>query len=185
MCCVKFSVVVFVLYFVCFVGIHAKEIRQDLACRSQSKCLKLHECQPYMDLLKNLGKPLKLSVVEFLRAQQCGFEEFEPKVCCTKLPKSLKILKNSRPSVNSGRLNKLMVKKIEQSFLITITSTSTTVRPGTTKRRNLLTEEERRKKTEAINKTFSLNFVDFSNDYDLFRRRKRSGDNNLLDIEVR
>lgn len=47
-----------------------------------------------MDIINGLQKPLKPSVVEFLRSQQCGFESGFPKVCCSGLPKRLRVFKD-------------------------------------------------------------------------------------------
>lgn len=53
-----------------------------------------------MDLLHLLEKPLKPSVVDFLRSQQCGFESGFPKVCCASLPKTIPILTNNPKKVS-------------------------------------------------------------------------------------
>lgn len=44
-----------------------------------------------MSLIDTLQKPLKPSVVQFLRAQQCGFHDGYPMICCGVLPKTLNI----------------------------------------------------------------------------------------------
>lgn len=63
---------------------------------SNLKCLHIKECEPFTNLLKQLKKPLKPSIVDFLQNQQCGFEEDYPKVCCSNLPKNLPIFTHSK-----------------------------------------------------------------------------------------
>lgn len=53
-----------------------------------------------MDLLYASERPLKRSVVDFLRSQQCGFENPYPKVCCAPLPKTIPIYNSKKVSVS-------------------------------------------------------------------------------------
>lgn len=95
----------------------------DLACRISSKCMILPNCSPFMDLLHMLAKPLKPSVVDFLRSQQCGFERGFPKVCCQSLPKTIPILlynpKKIYANVSTEESNKESLPTLTQIVLTT------------------------------------------------------------------
>ncbi|XP_049823878.1 uncharacterized protein LOC126265676 [Aethina tumida] len=122
-----------------------------------------------MGLLGKLEKPLRPSVVEFLHAQQCGFTNGIPKVCCGSLPKNLKIFKNA-PDNDARR------------FVI---KTTTTQKPTTsaTSTKNM-SEEKRRRMEEALNREFSSDFFDAGFDLFMFRRKKRDK-NEQLEVEIR
>lgn len=52
-----------------------------------------------MDLITAHDKPLRPSVVVFLRSQECGFRAGYPRVCCTTVPKGLQALVRDRDPV--------------------------------------------------------------------------------------
>lgn len=62
----------------------------------------LPECKPFMDLIYELEKPLKVSVIKFLRSQECGFDKGFPKVCCAPLPKTAPFLTDNPTEVSVG-----------------------------------------------------------------------------------
>lgn len=144
--------------------------------------MSLKDCRPYMDLIKKMEKPLKPLVVEFLRAQQCGFQEDYPMVCCSLLPKNFKILKHARPDsrpIDFKEHNQL--SSIEFDLRDVFSKIETTTKPSVSDRDKMI-----REKTEAINNEFDLSdFFDFTGSFDLLRRRRRFNNGSEFDIEIR
>ncbi|XP_063377145.1 phenoloxidase-activating enzyme 1 [Cydia fagiglandana] len=58
------------------------------SCRTplgvESDCVSLYNCQPLLSAFEQ--RPLPGNVVSFLRQSSCGFDGYEPKVCCGPLP---------------------------------------------------------------------------------------------------
>lgn len=119
-----------------------------------------------------MGKPLQPLFVEFLRDQQCGFQEDYPTVCCSLLPKNLKLLK--RVTADSS----LHLFKTHNKFSSTDPDLSATAKPPKPIRSENIDE-----KIDAINKKFDVDdFFDFTGTFDLLRRRRFTND---LDIQIR
>lgn len=117
----------------------------------------IRDCEPVMNLLNELEKPLRSSVVEFLKAQQCGLLNGIPKVCCGPFPKNLTTkLKQTSDQIYSRLKINTVTKRIS--------------------------EEEKRRREEILNRVLILDHLD--DGFDLFRRRKRDK-NDQLDIEIR
>lgn len=55
-----------------------------------------------MNLIVNLDKPLHPNIITFLKAQQCGFKNGYPNVCCKLLPSPLRVLKHISTSTPRG-----------------------------------------------------------------------------------
>lgn len=141
-----------------------------------------------MDLISGLKKPLKNSVVIFLRSQQCGFEEGFPKVCCAVLPKTLPVLKGKsttteKPTARPKRVFINLSAVIEQGqdtdqnkedvkvwelFDVKHTSSNSDT-----------SKSDIRTKNTTINNLALMKFYEDLSTFDLFRRRR---DNNYIEI---
>lgn len=82
----------------------------DYLCSTNTTCTILPSCISFMELIDGLQKPLKPSVVQFLRSQECGFEKGYAKVCCFHLSQKLyvtqrpnKVYVNLFASVDQGQ----------------------------------------------------------------------------------
>lgn len=124
-----------------------------------------------MDLLHLLEKPLKPSVVDFLRSQQCGFEDGFPKVCCASMPKTIPILAHhpKKVSINVSTVIEYPDGSSQSSSQTQTVSASSTKRPSAQKRVDM---------NMAMEKLFD----DFSA-FDMLRKKRNSL--SYSDIEIR
>lgn len=118
-----------------------------------------------MALLEGSSKPLKPSIVAFLRAQQCGFDNGFPRVCCRTMPKELRVMTYTTTT-----------RKIGTSSATTTTSPTVTAEKPSSSQKNL----------KVLSNEFHQVIMDDFFDYDLFRRRRgaKSSKSNV-DIEIR
>lgn len=160
-------------------------ILENQTCKTSS-CIILKDCNPYMNLIASMEKPLGRSVVAFLRSQECGFQDGYPKVCCTIIPNNLKTVKQARPA-HRGKFNKLNALRPSKSLLDFVSTTrrsttvSTTKMPPTAKRVN----ETLREKMEALNNAFSADYFDLTGTFDLMLRKRGKRYDSFLEIEIR
>lgn len=127
-----------------------------------------------MNLLKSVEKPLQPTVVDFLRAQECGFDQGYPKVCCYELPtEDLKKLKSNA----KGSLNKLSADSLEMVTPIT-TKISENTKPSNS-------NHNVHNKDVILKKAFLGDYFDLNESFDLMIRIKRNDESDILDIEIR
>lgn len=122
-----------------------------------------------------MGKPLQPAVVEFLRSQECGFDQGYPLVCCSE--QHLRNMKHKKPNLRTPP-NKLGVKP-SQIVPIKATTVASQVITKPAVNNNVYN------KADALNKAFMSDYFDYASSFDLMLRIKREGDNNNLDIEIR
>lgn len=136
-----------------------------------------------MTFINSIEKPLKPTVVKFLRNQECGFEKGYPKVCCGKVPRNLRVLKHYRlnPRVPVNVLSAPMETNDNgMTDLFRIVNKENIQASSSVKSQDL------RKKAEAMNKQFaSMQFMDFTDGFDLMIRKKRSDVGAFIDVEIR
>lgn len=130
--------------------------------------------------MKSVGKPLQHSIVEFVRSQECGFDEGYPMVCCSMLANGVRFLKHSK-SVAGVPINKLSAD-LPQS-VNSYKDRSRTRNIGNVG--NVLQlDENLRNKADALNKAFMSEYFDYGGAFDLMIRIKRYQDNEL-NVEIR
>lgn len=128
-----------------------------------------------------MGKPLQPAVVEFLRLQECGFEQGYPKVCCSALSRDFQVLKHARPSSRKPT-NMLSVDTPQK---VTTHATRATTKISTTKK-IVKPSDNLYSKADALNKAFMSDYFDYTSSFDLMLRIKRQNDNDdVIDIEIR
>ncbi|XP_028145593.1 uncharacterized protein LOC114339160 [Diabrotica virgifera virgifera] len=153
-----------------------------------SQCMMLKRCPSFMQFIAGVEKPLTPVVVDFLRSQQCGFEEGFPMVCCRELPRNLRIHSNHRrKSIPIKPLSVNIDEEDDKLYiyqnLVQKTDRTTTPMIESTTQKVL---EDRRKKYERFNKAFYSSY-DYD-EFDLILRQIRSVDSNSneeLEIEIR
>ncbi|XP_017773670.1 PREDICTED: uncharacterized protein LOC108560569 [Nicrophorus vespilloides] len=124
-------------------------------CNGQATCVSLTDCNHYVDFLGTMQKPLKASVVHFLRSQHCGFRNGYPRVCCAPMPKGLKIFDDA---------------KVGPSFDVVVSTAPPNAMP--------VPHFQRKRKKHKKFYSKSEDLLDF----DLFRRRRSP---NGVNVEIR
>lgn len=146
----------------------------EKSCEKQSECTILKDCEPFMNFIKSMEKPLQPTVVHFLRSQECGFDKGYPMVCCFVLP--IQVLKKIKSNIRKPS-NKLSA---DSSKMVT---------PITTKifeNKNFGNPISHvYNKADELNKVFMSDYFDFASSFDLMLRIKRQDDNDFLDIEIK
>lgn len=119
-----------------------------------------------------MGKPLQPAVVEFLRSQECGFDQGYPLVCCSE--QHLRNMKNENLRTPPNKPN-----KPSPTVPVKATTVASQVITKPAVNNNVYN------KADALNKAFMSDYFDYTGSFDLMLRIKREGDNNTLDIEIR
>lgn len=135
-------------------------------CKTKNECIPLKDCRYYTNLIETAEKPLRPVFVEFLRAQQCGFQDSYPTVCCSLLPKTFKVSRDG-----SRKQNKLSSAELEIKDLFSANKTNSS--------------RNRKSKKEAVSvkRKFDMaDIFDLTVPFDLFRRRRSY--NELEDTEI-
>lgn len=127
-----------------------------------------------MNMIKSVEKPLQPTVVDFLRTQECGFDQGYPKVCCHELSvEDIKKLKsNARRSFN----------KLSADFVQMVTPVTTKISENIKVSNS---NHNVHNKALALKKAFLSDYFDLNESFDLMLRIKRNDENDILDIEIR
>lgn len=122
---------------------------------TRGKCVNIKSCDPLMRLLK--PRPILPPVLRVLRKAQCGFEGFDPKVCCqtngqssnhTRAPP-----KKINPYENHESQVEMTTKTTTTARITTTTETPTTARRTSTGRTTTERPTTTQRKTMPTSKT--------------------------------
>lgn len=146
-------------------------------CKNHADCINLRDCEPYLHLVKSMEKPLHPAIVEFLRSQECGFDQGYPLVCCS----DIRFKDVTQKTLNSRKpLNNLCTESSPTSSpMATTTSQNPAMNKPSFNSNNL------QNKADALNKAFMSDYFDYGGSFDLMLRIKRHNGDGLLDIEIR
>lgn len=156
-------------------------------CKQTSKCLSLKNCKPFIKLLDGLKKPLKPSIIAFLRAQQCGFENGFPKVCCRTMPKELRVMNYTTTTTTITKIiptnpTTITTKASTKKEMIETIETTTKAIEVNENKRN---ETNKKVLAKELNRILMDDLFDTFSPYDLFRRRRDRSKKYNVDVEIR
>ncbi|XP_056634747.1 uncharacterized protein LOC130443887 [Diorhabda sublineata] len=150
-----------------------------------SQCISLKYCTPVLQFLNTVQKPLDACIVNYLRNEQCGFEEGFPKICCKSIPKYLRkqINYKNKPKQKSTTAS----KDVDKNHKYNDETVNTATLESKTQLSILKTfsSDVGKKKIHEVNRELS-EFFDDGDSFDLLLRQQRSLDADMLiDVEIR
>lgn len=149
-----------------------------------------------MNLLVNLHKPLQPSIVTFLKAQECGFQNGFPNVCCRMLPSRVRVIKQTKslplkgpellpiplPNTEPELTSQTSIGNQEINLDDSNTSSAPFKLSNAEKESDILyKKQQNRWKSDLMN----IHVFDSFTPFDLFRRRRKVQGKQSIDIEIR